>query len=133
MASASSSKIVINILNLLTPKKSSRQLTADLLWKSGGGADLINGKKKVPGNYHSKPLRSKSVVDINDDFEVDFQEFKYYSDDEVEIYVKPFAFSTSKKKNSSLRGSKSIKSIESDEDVENSTKRNRKNQYREIR
>ncbi|KAL2501027.1 ethylene-responsive transcription factor Related to AP22-12-like [Forsythia ovata] len=76
---------------------SSRWLTADLIWRTGGNADLINGKKKIPGNYHSKPLRSKSVVDIDDDFEADFQEFKDYSDDGVEIDVKTFAFSTSKK------------------------------------
>ncbi|KAL2498896.1 Ethylene-responsive transcription factor RAP2-12 [Abeliophyllum distichum] len=77
--------------------RSSRRLTIDLLWRSGSDADLINGKKKVPRNYHSKPLRSKPVVDIDDDFEADFQELKDYSDDEMEIDVKPFAFSASKK------------------------------------
>ncbi|KAL2534117.1 Ethylene-responsive transcription factor RAP2-12 [Abeliophyllum distichum] len=96
-ASASSLKIVINISDLLTSNKSSCRLIVDLLWRSGCGADLINGKKKVPGNYHSKPLRYKPVVNIDDDFEADFQEFKDYSDDEVEIDVKPFTFSASKK------------------------------------
>ncbi|KAL2466111.1 Ethylene-responsive transcription factor [Abeliophyllum distichum] len=37
------------------------------------------------------------------------------------------------KKNSSLRGSKSVKSTESDEDAEKSSKRKRKNQYIRIR
>ncbi|KAL2459115.1 ethylene-responsive transcription factor Related to AP22-12-like [Forsythia ovata] len=96
---------------MLTPNRWSRWLNADLLWRSGGGANLINGKKKVLGNYHSKPLRSKPVVDIDD--------------------VKPFAFSASK--NSSLRDSKSVKSAESDEDAEKSSKRKGKNQYRGIR
>ncbi|KAL2475952.1 Ethylene-responsive transcription factor RAP2-2 [Abeliophyllum distichum] len=36
-------------------------------------------------------------------------------------------------KNSSLRGSKSVKSTEPDEDAEKSSKRKRKNQYRTIR
>ncbi|KAL2547096.1 ethylene-responsive transcription factor Related to AP22-12-like [Forsythia ovata] len=97
------------ISNLLVPNRSSRRLTADFLRRSGGGADLINGKKKVSRNCHSKPLRSKPVIDIDNDFDADFKEFKDYSDDEVEINVKPFAFSASK--NSSLRGSKFVKSL----------------------
>ncbi|KAL2552677.1 Ethylene-responsive transcription factor Related to AP22-12 [Forsythia ovata] len=65
--------IVINISELLTLNRSSHKLTTNFQWSSsGGGADLINGKKKVPENYHSKPLRSKPVVDIDDDFEADF-------------------------------------------------------------
>ncbi|KAL2454707.1 Ethylene-responsive transcription factor RAP2-12 [Abeliophyllum distichum] len=112
-------------VNLLTLNRLSRRLTTVLIWRSGGGADLINGKKNVPGNYHSKPLRSKSFIDIDDDFEADFQEFKDYSDDEVEIDVKPFAFSVSK--NSSLRGSKSVKSAESDKDAEKSSKKKMRN------
>ncbi|KAL2457364.1 Ethylene-responsive transcription factor Related to AP22-12 [Forsythia ovata] len=119
------------ISDFSAPNRSSRRLTADLLWGSGGGVNLINGKKTVSGNYHSKPLRSKPVVDIDDDFEADFQDFKDHSDDEVVIDVKPFAFSASK--NSSLRGSKPVKSAESDEDAEKSSKRKRKNQYRGIR
>ncbi|KAL2507819.1 ethylene-responsive transcription factor Related to AP22-12-like [Forsythia ovata] len=43
------------------------------------------------------PLKITLVVDIDDDFEAGFQEFKDYSDDEVEINVKPFAFFASKK------------------------------------
>ncbi|KAL2489604.1 Ethylene-responsive transcription factor Related to AP22-12 [Forsythia ovata] len=118
------------ISDLLAPNRSSRRLPVDLLWESGSSADLINDKNKVPGNCHSKPLRFKPVVDIDDDFKTNFQEFKDYSDDEVEINVKPFAFSASK--NSSLRGSKSVKSAEFDEDAEKSSKRKRKNQYRWI-
>ncbi|KAL2502224.1 Ethylene-responsive transcription factor Related to AP22-12 [Forsythia ovata] len=72
---------------------SSRRLTAYLLWGSSGGADLINGKKKVPENYHSKPLSFKSVVDIDDDFEADFQEFKDYLMMKWRLMSSPFAFS----------------------------------------
>ncbi|KAL2513349.1 Ethylene-responsive transcription factor RAP2-12 [Abeliophyllum distichum] len=65
-------KIIINISNLLTSNRSSRRLTADLIWRSSGAADIINSKKKVSGNYHSKLLRFKPIVDIDDDFETDF-------------------------------------------------------------
>ncbi|CAA2956157.1 ethylene-responsive transcription factor RAP2-12-like [Olea europaea var. sylvestris] len=119
------------ISDLLSPSRPSRKLTADLLWGSGAAADLAKGKRKIPGNYHSKPLRSKPIVDIGDDFEADFQDFKDFSDDEVEIDVKPFAFSASN--NSGFRGTKSVKSADSDEDTEKSSKRKRKNQYRGIR
>nr|AZN28828.1 ethylene-responsive transcription factor RAP2-12 [Fraxinus mandshurica] len=121
------------ISDLSPPSRSTLKLTADLLWGSGAAADLANGKRKIPGSYHSKPLRSKPVVDIiiDDDFEADFQDFKDHSDDEVEIDVKPFAFSASK--NSGLRDSISVKSAETDEDAEKSSKRKRKNQYRGIR
>lgn len=90
------------ISDLLSPSRPSRKLTADLLWGSGAAADLAKGKRKIPGSYHSKPLRSKPIVDIGDDFEADFQDFKDFSDDEVEIDVKPFAFSASN--NSGFRG-----------------------------
>ncbi|KAL2547067.1 Ethylene-responsive transcription factor Related to AP22-2 [Forsythia ovata] len=119
------------ISNLLAPNRSSRLLIVDLLWRSGGGADLINSKKKVSRNCHSKPLRSKPVVDIDNDFEADFKEFKDYSDDEVEINVNPFAFSASK--NSSLRGSKFVKSLSPKRMLKSHQKRKRKNQYRGIR
>lgn len=80
--------------------RSSRRLTADLLWGSGS-ADLNN--KKNPINYHSKSLRSKTIMDLDDDFEADFQHFKDFSDDEGEIDVKkPFAFSASN--NSGFKG-----------------------------
>ncbi|KAI3455668.1 hypothetical protein Pfo_012331 [Paulownia fortunei] len=109
--------------------RSSRRLTADLLWGSAS-ADL--NKKKNPRNYRSKPLRSEPIIDLDDDFEADFQDFKDYSDDEGEIDVKkPFAFSASK--NSGFKGLKSLETAESDEDAEKSSKRKRKNQYRGIR
>ncbi|KAK6118739.1 hypothetical protein DH2020_047544 [Rehmannia glutinosa] len=128
---------------------SSRRLTAELLWGSGS-ADL--NRRKNPGNYHSKPRRSEPIIDLDDDFEADFQDFKDFSDDEDEIDVKkPFAFSASK--NSGLKafidlsfslnfpslasvaanGLKSTDSAESDVDAEKSSKRKRKNQYRGIR
>ncbi|KAK4479196.1 hypothetical protein RD792_014707 [Penstemon davidsonii] len=83
------------ISDLLAPEgRPSRRLTADLLWGSGA-AGL---KKKNLWNYHSKPLRSEPIVDLDDDFEADFQDFKDLSDDEGEIDVKkPFGFSATKK------------------------------------
>ncbi|KAL3825067.1 hypothetical protein ACJIZ3_021096 [Penstemon smallii] len=115
------------ISDLLAPEsRSSRRLTADLLWGSGA-AGL---KKKNLWNYHSKPLRSEPIVDLDDDFEADFQDFKDLSDDEGEIDVKkPFGFSATK--NSTFKGSKPV--VETDEDAEKCSKRKRKNQYRGIR
>ncbi|KAL0429953.1 UNVERIFIED_CONTAM: Ethylene-responsive transcription factor RAP2-12 [Sesamum radiatum] len=98
--------------------RSSRRLTADLLW--GTGAGYLN-KNKNHGNYHSKPLSFKSIIDFDDDFEADFQEFEDCSDDEGEIHVKkPFAFSA--KKAPGPKGLKSVDSAESDEDAEKSSK-----------
>lgn len=84
------------ISDIIAPaSRSSRRLTANLLWGSAS-ADL--NKKKNPRNYHSKLLRSAPIIDLDDDFEADFLGFKDYSDDEDEIHVKkPFAFSASKK------------------------------------
>lgn len=73
------------ISDLDPPSRSSRCLTADLLWNTA--------LKKNPNNYYSKPLRSE-FVDLDDDFEADFQGFKDFS--EYEADVKPFAFSASK-------------------------------------
>lgn len=83
------------ISDILPPaSRSSRRLTADLLW--GSGAAVLN-KMMNPGNYHSKPLRSQKIIDLDDEFEADFQDFEDYSDDEEDIDVKkPFAFSSSK-------------------------------------
>ncbi|XP_008800472.1 ethylene-responsive transcription factor 1-like isoform X2 [Phoenix dactylifera] len=86
-----------------------RRLTADSLWpnfKKGGGG---GGKKKG---------RKQEVVEFDDDFEADFEDFKDESeeDEEEEIDVKPSAF-VSKAPFSGAR----------------STKRKRKNQYRGIR
>ncbi|KAG8388441.1 hypothetical protein BUALT_Bualt02G0126200 [Buddleja alternifolia] len=118
------------ISDLIPPaSRSSRRLTADLLWGSAT-ADLY--KKKNPGNYHSKPLRSQPVINSYDDFEADFQVFKDCSDDEGEIDVKePFAFSAST--NPGFKGLKSVDPAESEEGAEKSSKRKRKNQFRGIR
>ncbi|XP_059287674.1 ethylene-responsive transcription factor RAP2-12-like [Lycium ferocissimum] len=61
-----------------------------------------------------------------DDFEADFQQFKDCDDD---LDVKPFAFSLS----GTSPGSKSLKSVDSNNEVEKPSKRKRKNQYRGIR
>ncbi|KAJ9179466.1 hypothetical protein P3X46_011251 [Hevea brasiliensis] len=108
--------------------RSSRQLTADFLWP-----DL----KKAIGKQYSKPV----AVDLDDDFEADFQEFKDESDvdeeDDVLLDVKPFAFfatASPPARNSSLsRGSTAVKSVEFNGQAEKSAKRKRKNQYRGIR
>nr|GMC77406.1 ethylene-responsive transcription factor RAP2-12-like [Ipomoea batatas] len=94
------------ISDIIPPSRSSRRLTADLLW---GPADLSSnngGKKKnrnsnSSGSFYSRPSRS-GITDIDNDFEADFQHFKDYSDEEVE-------------------------------DADKSSKRKRKNQYRGIR
>lgn len=90
------------ISDILPPSRSSRRLTADLLWGSADLSSNNDGKKKrnrnnsSSGSFYSKPSRS-GVVDIDNDFEADFQHFKDYSDDEVEeVDVKPFDFSASK-------------------------------------
>lgn len=109
-----------------TPR--SRRLTAEYLWP-----DL----KKKPGSggkRFSKPLRSE-VVDIDDDFEADFQDFKDDSDveyDDEVVDVKPFAFSATRKPTFS-RGSTTVKYTESNGQAEKSAKRKRKNQFRGIR
>ncbi|CAA2982472.1 ethylene-responsive transcription factor RAP2-12-like [Olea europaea var. sylvestris] len=107
------------------PSPSSRRLIADLLWGSGV-ADLNNKK-----NYHSNPLIYKSVVDVDDDFEAEFEGFKHYSVDEVENDGKSLCFSASKR--SALRGSKAVKSAVSDVDSEKLLKRKRTDQYKGIR
>lgn len=73
----------------------SRRLTADYLWP-----DL---KKLGSGGRFSKPLKPEAVIDLDDDFEADFREFKDDSDIDVDeddedlmIDVKPFASSTAK-------------------------------------
>lgn len=102
--------------DLVPPSRTSRRLTADLLW----GTSDLSKKKKNPSNYHSKPLRSK-FFELDDEFEADFQDFKDYADGVDE--VKAFAF----------HGSKSVKSDDSGCDADKSSKRKRKNQYRGIR
>lgn len=74
---------------------------------------------------------------MDDDFEADFQGFKDESDveddfdDEVEVDVKPFAFSAAEPRYS--KGSSTTKSVEYNGQAEKSAKRKRKNQYRGIR
>ncbi|OIT34870.1 ethylene-responsive transcription factor rap2-12 [Nicotiana attenuata] len=120
------------ISDCIPPPRSSRRLTADLLW---GCSNLNNKKKKKnPFNYqYSKPLRSE-VVDFDyDDFEADFQDFKDCSDDEVDELKPLAAFSASEQSGGTSAGSKSLKSVDPDKEVEKSSKRKRKNQYRGIR
>lgn len=87
------------IAELIQPSPTSRRLTADLL--RGSGADLIgaknNNNKKNSSNCYSKLSRS-GIVDLDDEFEADFQDFKDYSDEGVEVLgeVKPHAFSSAK-------------------------------------
>ncbi|KAA8540207.1 hypothetical protein F0562_024230 [Nyssa sinensis] len=111
------------IISDYIPASRSRRLTADFLWPS----DL----KKNPSNYFSKPLRSQ-ILDLDDDFEADFQDFKDHSYDQDED-VKPFAFSASKSGLSHVECSKSTNSVDFNGQAEKSTKRKRKNQYRGIR
>ncbi|PON62537.1 AP2/ERF transcription factor [Trema orientale] len=109
-----------------TPR--SRRLTADYLWpdlkKSGSGSK--RSSRKAP--------RSE-IVDLDDDFEADFQGFKDESDVEEDddlVDVKPFAFSARNNPTFS-RGSTTVKYTESNGQAEKSAKRKRKNQYRGIR
>jgi EREBP-like factor len=113
------------ISDIIAPARSRRLTTADFLWPSDAK------KKNNPSNYFSKPLRSE-IVDLGDDFEADFQDFKDYSEgeDENDDVVKPFAFSASKSGLS--HGSRST-SVESNGEAEKSGKRKKKNQYRGIR
>ncbi|XP_055826077.1 ethylene-responsive transcription factor RAP2-12-like [Solanum dulcamara] len=107
------------ISDYIDPSRTSRRLTADLLW----GRFNMSKKQKNPNNYHSKHLRSEVV----DDFEADYQDFKELSDDED---IKPFAFSASNQSTGSI----SLKTVDSDKDAaDKSSKRKRKNQYRGIR
>ncbi|KAK3413606.1 hypothetical protein EUGRSUZ_I02155, partial [Eucalyptus grandis] len=107
---------------------SSRRLTSDFLWP-----DL----KRSAGKQSRRPARSEVVDVVDDDFEADFQGFKDESDveddfdDEVEVDVKPFAFSAAEPRYS--KGSSTTKSVEYNGQAEKSAKRKRKNQYRGIR
>lgn len=75
------------------------------------------------------------MIDVNEDFEADFQNFKDDSDveeDDDVIDVKPFTFSAARSPTLS-RGSTNVKSVEFSGQAEKSAKRKRKNQYRGIR
>lgn len=75
----------------------SRRLTADYLWPDL--SKLVGSDRKF-----CKPLKTESVIDLDDDFEADFREFKDDSDvdvdedddDDLVIDVKPFAVSGGK-------------------------------------
>ncbi|KAL1538063.1 ethylene-responsive transcription factor RAP2-2-like isoform X2 [Salvia divinorum] len=118
------------ISDLVAPaRRSSARLTADLLW---GSAVTGLSRKSGRGSYYSKHVRSAPIVDLEDDFEADFQEFKDHSDNEDEIGAKkPFGFSASK--STGLKGVTTTDTVVSDEEAEKSSKRKRKNQYRGIR
>ncbi|KAL1313412.1 hypothetical protein AAHE18_16G110400 [Arachis hypogaea] len=99
----------------------SRRLTAEYLWP-----DLKKGSsgKRVP---------KAAVIDLDDDFEADFREFKDDSDidiDDDEDDAKPFAFAAAKAPKSISRAGKSV-AVKAQS--EKSAKRKRKNQYRGIR
>lgn len=78
------------IISGFIPTARSRRVAGDHLW-----ANLKN-PGSGNGNYLSKPVKS-DIIDVDDDFEIDFQHFKDDSDlefDEDELVdVKPFAFS----------------------------------------
>lgn len=65
--------------------RSSRRLTAELLWGNGFG-DL--SKKRSGGSSVSKPLTSQRIVDSYGDFEADFLNFDDSTDDEARMEVK---------------------------------------------
>ncbi|XVF27135.1 hypothetical protein REPUB_Repub14bG0080500 [Reevesia pubescens] len=115
------------IISDFIPPTRSRRLTADYLWP-----DLKkSGSKKGSGKRYSNP-----VIDLDDDFEADFQEFKDEESDVDDVWadVKPFTFSATKKPSSAVsHGSNSVKSVEFNGQAEKSAKRKRKNQYRGIR
>ncbi|XP_022964039.1 ethylene-responsive transcription factor RAP2-12-like [Cucurbita moschata] len=108
------------------PTTRSRRVTGEHLWP--------NLNKPGFGNQLSKPVKS-SIVDIDDDFEADFQHFKDESDLELDdgelVDVKPFAFSAGR--NPSVPSARASKSVEFSGQAEKSAKRKRKNQYRGIR
>ncbi|CAI0470809.1 unnamed protein product [Linum tenue] len=112
----------------------SRKLTADFLWPD------LKSKSVNSRKPYSKPV----VIDLDEDFEADFQGFKDDSDvDEVDCDVdvladvKPFAFSAAPppppRNSANSRGSTAVKSAEFSGQAERSAKRKRKNQYRGIR
>ena len=78
-----------------------QRLTNDYLWPDFKNSGSGTGKR-----VQKKPLRSK-IVDVDDEFEADFQGFKDDSDvedDDDYVDVKPFAFSASNKKPTFSRG-----------------------------
>ncbi|MQM15380.1 hypothetical protein Taro_048324 [Colocasia esculenta] len=111
------------ISGLIPPAR--RRVAAEFVWsdlKESSVYGSKQGKKNAP-----------LVVEVEDDFETDFQEFKDDSDDEVVILdVKPFAFAAAKAP--FVQAGCSIgKAAEFSGLAEKSAKRKRKNQYRGIR
>ncbi|XP_072978437.1 ethylene-responsive transcription factor 1-like [Typha angustifolia] len=113
------------IISGFIPTGASRRLTADYLWP-----DLKKASKK-------KKSKKQQRVEIVDDFEADFEEFKdevgeSEEDDEVELTdVKPF--SVAPKIPLSQDGLTALKPVEYDGPAAKSTTRKRKNIYRGIR
>ena len=120
------------IISDFIPTARSRRPTSDFRWP-----DLRKNKKSSGSGKPRHPRRS-DVIDLDDDIEADFQEFKGDSDfDEDfdfgdEVDVKPFAFFAAPKSRPST-GSVKPKSVEFNGQAEKSAKRKRKNQYRGIR
>ncbi|KAK7277029.1 hypothetical protein RIF29_18178 [Crotalaria pallida] len=102
-----------------------RRLTAEYLWP-----DLNNNKKK-------QQQKKVKVVDLDDDFEADFRDFKENDDDDFEIddedLKKPFAFKSTSPFNPISHGTTAVKPVASKGQAEKCAKRKRKNQYRGIR
>ncbi|KAL3511572.1 hypothetical protein ACH5RR_024289 [Cinchona calisaya] len=122
------------ISDLIQPSRSSRMLTAELLWGTGAG---LEDSKQWKNKKKSSKAQRFQIVDLDDEFETDFQEFKDYSNDDF-ADLKPFAFSASE--HSGTRGTEcgkssdsSGKSSDSSEESDKYSKRKRKNQYRGIR
>ncbi|PHU01028.1 hypothetical protein BC332_30815 [Capsicum chinense] len=120
------------ISDWIPPPRSSRRLTSDLLWDF---SDLNNNnnnneEKKKKKNGSRKTLRSEVV-----DFAADFQDFNDCFDEDFKDYsfdVKPLVFHASQL-SQPAPGSKSLNSVDSNKEIEKSSKRKRKNQYRGIR
>lgn len=112
------------ISDIVPPARSSRRLTSELLWGHANLTSAGGRNKKSSGSFYSRGMRSANF-DLDDEFEADFQEFKECDDDDEveEVDVKPpFAF-----------GITSGFSSDSSKDLDQSSKRKRKNQYRGIR
>nr|AMT91856.1 ethylene response factor [Apium graveolens] len=92
------------------PRRSAHRLTADVLWNINN-----NTPQKNLNNYYSKPLRSSAVATLflDDDFEADFKGFQDH-------LAPHFNFTAAA-------------SPETNDEVDKSSKRKRKNQYRGIR
>ncbi|XP_038683500.1 ethylene-responsive transcription factor RAP2-2-like isoform X2 [Tripterygium wilfordii] len=115
--------IISDLIGPMTVRPS-RRVTADFLWP-----DLKNRSS----------CKSSEVINLDDDFEAGFKEFKdEESDEEEELDVKPYVFSAAPPLAESRspgisRVSTITKSMEFSGQAEKSAKRKRKNEYRGIR